>query len=115
MRNVSLLAGEGTGLGMTEAYVLAGELSRAGGDYAAAFRSHEQKLRPFIEGKQKSAENFASNFAPQSAWGVWPRNPVANLLTTPPLADFLIGPPYQTATPGIGVFAKMIYSRQWGV
>ncbi len=88
---VSLLAGEGTGLGMTEAYVLAGELSRAGGDYAAAFRSHEQKLRPFIEGKQKSAANFASSFAPQSAWGVWLRNHVANLLTIPPLADFLIG------------------------
>ena len=33
----SLLAGEGTGLAMTEAYVLAGE-STSGGDYQAAFK-----------------------------------------------------------------------------
>ncbi|MGH3635412.1 MAG: FAD-binding domain, partial [Mycobacterium sp.] len=35
---VSLLAGEGTGLAMLEAYVLAGELHRADGDYQEAFR-----------------------------------------------------------------------------
>ena len=34
---VSLLAGEGTGLAMTEAYVLAGELLCADGDYRRAF------------------------------------------------------------------------------
>ena len=34
---VSLLAGEGSSLAMAAAYVLAGELSRARGDYAAAF------------------------------------------------------------------------------
>ena len=48
---VSLLAGEGTGLAMAEAYVLAGELHRAGLDYAAAFDRYEQRLRPFIEGQ----------------------------------------------------------------
>jgi Carboxypeptidase regulatory-like domain len=30
-------------------------------------------------------------------------------------ADFLLGLPYNDATPGIGVYAKMIYSRQWGL
>ena len=40
---VSLLAGEGTGLAMTEAYLLAGELNRAGDDYREAFRRHEQR------------------------------------------------------------------------
>jgi 2-polyprenyl-6-methoxyphenol hydroxylase-like FAD-dependent oxidoreductase len=40
---VSLLAGEGAGLAMTEAYVLAGELNRgAGDDYEAAYRRYEQ-------------------------------------------------------------------------
>ena len=34
---VSLMAGEGTGLAMAEAYVLAGELRNCGGDYGAAF------------------------------------------------------------------------------
>ena len=41
----SLLAGEGTGLAMTEAYVLAGELHAAGGDVALAFRRYEEKLK----------------------------------------------------------------------
>jgi 2-polyprenyl-6-methoxyphenol hydroxylase-like FAD-dependent oxidoreductase len=88
---VSLLAGEGTGLAMTEAYVLAGELHRAGGDHETAFHRHEQMLRPFIEGKQKSAEKFASSFAPKSAWGVWLRNHLTRLLVIPAVADFLIG------------------------
>ena len=52
---VSLLAGEGTGLAMIEAYVLAGELYHAGKDFREAFRRHEQRLRSFIEAKQKSA------------------------------------------------------------
>ena len=34
---VSLLAGEGTGLAISEGYVLAGELNKCGGNYAAAF------------------------------------------------------------------------------
>ena len=35
----SLLAGEGTGLAMTEAYVLAGELHKAAGDHQKAFKA----------------------------------------------------------------------------
>ncbi len=76
---VSLLAGEGTGLAMTEAYVLAGELCRAGSDHRAAFRRYEQQLRPFIEGKQKSARRFARSFAPRSALGIWIRNQATKL------------------------------------
>ena len=52
---VSLKAGEGAGLAMTEAYVLAGELKCAGHDYQAAYRRYEQLMRPFVEGKQKLA------------------------------------------------------------
>ena len=88
---VSLLAGEGTGLAITEAYVLAGELHRAGDDYKTAFDCYEDRVRPFIEGKQKSAEKFASSFAPKSEWGLWLRNHLTNLLVIPPVADFLIG------------------------
>jgi 2-polyprenyl-6-methoxyphenol hydroxylase-like FAD-dependent oxidoreductase len=61
---VSLLAGEGTGLAMTQAYFLAGELARAHGDYRQAFVQHERLLRGFVEGKQKSTESFAATFAP---------------------------------------------------
>jgi 2-polyprenyl-6-methoxyphenol hydroxylase-like FAD-dependent oxidoreductase len=67
---VSLLAGEGTGLAMAEAYILAGELARAKGDHREAFRRYEQRLRPLIESKQKSAEDFAATFAPRTALGL---------------------------------------------
>jgi len=87
----SLLAGEGTGLAIAEAYVLAGELARAGGDYREAFRAHEARLRPFIEGKQKAAVGFASTFAPKTRLGLWLRNKASRLMAVPLLADRLIG------------------------
>jgi len=50
---VSLLAGEGTGLAILEAYVLAGELYVAKGDYVIAFRNYEKRLRNLLIQKQK--------------------------------------------------------------
>lgn len=88
---VSLLAGEGTGLALTEAYVLAGELHRAGGDYETGFRRYEERLRPFIEGKQRSARNFASSFAPRTAFGLWFRNQATRFMAIPGVANRIIG------------------------
>ena len=65
----SLLAGEGTGLAMTEAYVLAGELQRAAGDHTMAFQNYETKLRQFLAQKQDSALSFAGFFAPKNRLG----------------------------------------------
>ena len=87
---VSLLAGEGTGLAMIEAYVLAGELHRAGGDHRAAFRRYERLLRPLVAQKQKSARAFASAFAPNTPLGLWTRNQATKLLNVRPLADWII-------------------------
>ncbi|MCA8902550.1 MAG: FAD-binding domain [Hyphomonas sp.] len=87
----SLLAGEGTGLAMTEAYVLAGELKQSGGDVAKAFSNYEARLRPFLEEKQKSALAFASSFAPRTEFGIWLRNMATHLMVIPPLADLLMG------------------------
>ena len=44
----SFLAGEGTGLAMTEAYVLAGELHRSAGDLRRAFAAYDARLRSFV-------------------------------------------------------------------
>ncbi len=88
---VSLLAGEGTGLAMVEAYVLAGELSRCGGDYEKAFAAYESLMMPFIKKKQKSAANFASSFPPKTAIGIWFRDLVTKLLRIPMVADYFIG------------------------
>jgi 2-polyprenyl-6-methoxyphenol hydroxylase-like FAD-dependent oxidoreductase len=88
---VSLLAGEGAGLAMAEAYVLAGELHRAGNDYRAAYRRYEQMLRPFVEAKQRLARYFASAFVPKSRAGVWLRNQVTKLMRFRPLAHYFLG------------------------
>jgi 2-polyprenyl-6-methoxyphenol hydroxylase-like FAD-dependent oxidoreductase len=88
---VSLLAGEGTGLAMAEAYVLAGELHRCHGEYATAFARYQSLLMPFLEQKQRSAAKFASAFAPQTAFGIHIRNLVTQLLRIPLVADFVIG------------------------
>src|SRR5262249_51444055 len=44
----SLLAGQGSALAMTAAYVLAEELGKADGDYTAAFHRYERLLRPLL-------------------------------------------------------------------
>jgi 2-polyprenyl-6-methoxyphenol hydroxylase-like FAD-dependent oxidoreductase len=88
---VSLMAGEGAGLAMAEAYVLAGELRNCGSDYGGAFARYQERMMPFLRRKQESALKFASSFAPKSALGITFRNLVTRLLRLPLLADFLIG------------------------
>jgi 2-polyprenyl-6-methoxyphenol hydroxylase-like FAD-dependent oxidoreductase len=68
---ISLLGGEGTGLAITEAYVLAGELARAGADYRGAFDAHEARLRPFIASKQAGAAKLIPFFATRTRFGLW--------------------------------------------
>lgn len=87
----SLLAGEGTGLAMLEAYVLAGELGRAGDDYRAGFRRYEERLSAFLDAKQRAAGDFARAFAPRTAVGLWVRRQATRLMAIPAVADLLIG------------------------
>lgn len=87
---VSLLAGEGTGLAMVQAYTLAGELDRAGADHAEAFRRYERRMRPIVEARQRSARAFATMFAPKTAPGLWIRNQGSKLLNVPRLADWVV-------------------------
>jgi 2-polyprenyl-6-methoxyphenol hydroxylase-like FAD-dependent oxidoreductase len=87
---VSLLAGEGAGLAMVQAYVLAGELNRAGDDYQDAFGRYERQLRPIVEARQRGARGFASMFAPKTALGLWTRNQASKLLNVPRLADWVV-------------------------
>jgi 2-polyprenyl-6-methoxyphenol hydroxylase-like FAD-dependent oxidoreductase len=70
----SLLAGEGSSMAMAEAYTLAGELHAAGGDHRRAFAAYEEKLRPYVERKQKAARGFAGSFVPRTVFGLWLRN-----------------------------------------
>ncbi|WP_029112684.1 FAD-binding domain [Mycobacterium sp. URHB0044] len=87
---VSLLAGEGTGLAMTEAYVLAGELACAGRDYRRAFDAYETRLRPFVEGKQAAAQKYLPVFATQTRLGLWFRDAAMRAMNFRPLAELLL-------------------------
>ena len=102
----SLLAGEGTGLAMTEAYVLAGELHRAQGDFARAFAAYDQRLRGFVTAKQKAATRFRGFFAPKNRLGLAVRNLAVGALSLPYLGKRLVArslqddftlPEYRTA------------------
>jgi 2-polyprenyl-6-methoxyphenol hydroxylase-like FAD-dependent oxidoreductase len=88
---VSLMAAEGTGLAMAEAYVLAGELRHCGGDHGAAFARYEQRLIPFLKRKQKWAATFGSSFAPKTRFGLVVHNLVLRLLGLPWLVDWIFG------------------------
>lgn len=88
---VSLLAGQGTALAMVAAYILAGEIHRAGQDYATAFKRYQERFGPFVRKKQDAALRFANTFAPKSRFSLFMRNQVMNLMRIPLIADFAVG------------------------
>jgi len=88
---VSLLAGQGSALAMISAYVLAGELARAGGNHEVAFGNYQARLGKFIGMKQQAAERFAAVFAPRTSSGLWFRNQVTRMFAIPGLAKLAIG------------------------
>jgi 2-polyprenyl-6-methoxyphenol hydroxylase-like FAD-dependent oxidoreductase len=49
----SPLSGQGTGLALVGAYLLAGELAAAGWDPQAGFAGYEARMRPFVEANQE--------------------------------------------------------------
>ena len=87
----SLLAGQGSALAMIGAYVLAGELSKSVDDPEAALRRYEDLLRPFMNAKQKGAEQFAGSFAPKTRRGILFRNQMIKAFAIPGLARLTFG------------------------
>jgi 2-polyprenyl-6-methoxyphenol hydroxylase-like FAD-dependent oxidoreductase len=88
---VSLLAGQGSALAMTAAYVLAGELATSQDQPQEAFRRYEDRLRPFIHAKQQAAVRFAAAFVPRTGFGVFFRNQVIKAFQLPAIARIAIG------------------------
>jgi 2-polyprenyl-6-methoxyphenol hydroxylase-like FAD-dependent oxidoreductase len=88
---VSLLGGQGSALAMVAAYILAGELHRAQGDYAAAFSRYQSLFGPFVRKKQKAALGFAGTFAPKSGLSLFLRNQMFNLMAIPWVVDWALG------------------------
>jgi 2-polyprenyl-6-methoxyphenol hydroxylase-like FAD-dependent oxidoreductase len=88
---VSLMAGQGSALAMTAAYVLAGEIVKGGGRHAEAFGKYEGLLRAYIGSKQQGAERFAAAFAPKTRFGLFLRNQVIKAFAVPRLARLAFG------------------------
>lgn len=67
----SPLSGQGTSLALVGAYVLAGELAAAQGDYVKAFSQYEDMLRNFVKKNQDLAKIGASIMSGDSSWMAW--------------------------------------------
>lgn len=74
------LGGFGTGLAIVGAYVLAGELYRAHGDYQVAFARYDAKYRGYASVSQKV--NAGKFLAPGSRFGIRARNFLFSALAT---------------------------------
>ncbi|GLX02360.1 FAD-dependent monooxygenase [Microtetraspora sp. NBRC 16547] len=70
----SSLGGNGTGLALVGAYVLAGELAAAGGEHKAAFAAYEREMRAFVKQNHKLPPGGVNGFVPKSELAIRMRN-----------------------------------------
>lgn len=89
----SLMSGEGSGLALTEAYVLATELAdtTTHGQLTDALQRYEDRLRPFITDKQYSAGKLAGAFVPKTRFGIAARDLATKAMAVPFVSDVLLG------------------------
>lgn len=87
----SLIAGEGAGFALAEAYVLAGELHRHGGDIDAALARYQARLKAVVARRQKHAESLVASFVPRTALGVRARDYATLLMRLPAFPKLLMG------------------------
>lgn len=83
------LGGLGTGLAMVSAYVLAGELAAAGGDYRVGFANYQSQIMAYARGCQKLADGAGPFLAPRTRGEIRRRNMMYRLLSSRLLAGFL--------------------------
>ncbi|MGZ6779677.1 MAG: FAD-dependent monooxygenase [Mycobacterium sp.] len=77
--------GGSTSLAVYGAYVLAGEIAKAGGDHAAAFAGYEGTMMPSVHGSRSLAIANAKTIVPGSRWGVRALIGVARAVSVLPL------------------------------
>ncbi len=82
--------GNGTGTAVVAAYVLAGELAAANGDYRVAYDRYERLLRPYVARGQKQARGGADFLAPPTEKKIAQRNRFFRLLPYLPPARALV-------------------------
>jgi 2-polyprenyl-6-methoxyphenol hydroxylase-like FAD-dependent oxidoreductase len=85
----SPLSGLGTSTALVGAYVLAGELARAGGDHRAAFTAYEAVLRPYVAQAQQLPAGGVDGFLPATRAALAIRLQLVTWMTRWPLRAIL--------------------------
>lgn len=76
--------GGSTSLSVLGAYILAGELAQAGGDYARAFAAYEREMADPVSRSRTFASGVAVSLIPRSKAGVWALTHGAQLVSMLP-------------------------------
>ncbi|GLZ28306.1 FAD-dependent oxidoreductase [Lentzea sp. NBRC 105346] len=76
--------GGSTSIAVIGAYVLAGEIARAGTDHAKAFAAYEREMLPLVRESRKMAATMAKTIIPSSRFGMWALSRGAQLVTALP-------------------------------
>ncbi len=91
----SPLSGQGTGLALVGAYLLAGELAAAGWDPRAGFAAYERRMRPFVEANQEIGRLHARSLdvpGPDAEPGLapeeWPTDLIERAINGVELPDY---------------------------
>ena len=92
----SPMAGMGTSIAIVGAYVLAGEMKEANGDYAAAFVRYEATMRKFVSEAQKMAEGV-SWFIPHTRMKLWFSKKMWSLMPQSTMQKLMIEQPAKIA------------------
>ncbi|MFP7723628.1 FAD-binding domain [Lysobacter sp. A3-1-A15] len=87
----SLIAGEGAGLALAEAYVLAGEIHGHGADLDSALEHYERRIKPYAARKQRYAESMVPSFVPKTELGIGVRDLATLLMRLPGFPRLLMG------------------------
>jgi 2-polyprenyl-6-methoxyphenol hydroxylase-like FAD-dependent oxidoreductase len=83
------LGGQGSGLAIVGAYVLAGELAAANGDHTRAFQRYQARMQKYAESCQQGSKRVGPFFAPRTPSGYHARNLAYAALTSRPLGWLL--------------------------
>jgi len=86
---LTLLAGQGSHMAMAGAYVMARELARHSGDYAAAFAAYEATLKPEVTDRQDDAASFVRYFIPSTRSRPWLRRLTIKMMFSPLVLPFV--------------------------
>jgi 2-polyprenyl-6-methoxyphenol hydroxylase-like FAD-dependent oxidoreductase len=85
----SPLSGLGTSTALVGAYVLAGELARAGGDHTAALAAYEDVMRPYITQAQELPPGGVNGFVPRTRLEIAIRTQMIRWMTRWPLRNLM--------------------------